>query len=354
MTARLRVGFVAQVRDHPPNSGTGKMWHQVLAQLDRLVDLRGVHIGRYRGRLRRYIPSRRQTWVHDGHQGVLGVRQPVVVELHEAAWDDAETRAHIAPAFIERHRALSEEAARAAAAIVTLSESSRHQIVQSYKVPPESVFVAPLGVDRNVFHPDVGDATELLAGAGADPGRPYVLFVSQLHPRKNLAALRTAMTRLVARGFPHQLVIIGDAPTDRPYDRAFLRAAASDLPGQPGRVVQLRDLSDTHLARLMAGAAAFCLPSFMEGFGLTALEAMACGAPVIVSDRGALPEVVGEAGVVVPPDDEAVEAALADVLSDTTRAEELARAGVERSRAYAWEATASVWMRAIGTVASAS
>ena len=75
-------------------------------------------------------------------------------------------------------------------------------------------------------------------------------------------------------------------------------------------------VTDAELAALMAGAAAFCLPSLYEGFGLTALEAMACGAPVVVSDRGALPEVVGDAGVIVAPSADGVRSALARILRD--------------------------------------
>ena len=188
-------------------------------------------------------------------------------------------------------------------------------------------------------------AAAVLARAGADPDRPFVLFVSQLHPRKNLAALRAAMARLVADGLPHQLVIVGQPAMDRPA--AESAASTSDLPGTPGRVVHLAGIDDPELAALMAGAAAFCLPSFMEGFGLTALEAMACATPVVVADRGALPEVVGDTGLIVEPTAEAVEAALAEVLGDGALADALGRAALERSRAFTWQATARHWSRAI-------
>jgi glycosyltransferase involved in cell wall biosynthesis len=97
----------------------------------------------------------------------------------------------------------------------------------------------------------------------------------------------------------------------------------------------------------LAGAAAFCSPSLMEGFGLSVLEAMACAVPVVVSDRGALPELVDDAGIVTEPSADALEAGLREVLSDDARAAELGAAGRERSRRYTWGATAAQWRRAL-------
>ena len=116
------------------------------------------------------------------------------------------------------------------------------------------------------------------------------------------------------------------------------RAAAADLPGVPGRVARLPSPTDAELAGLMAGAVAFCLPSLYEGFGLTALEAMACGVPVVCSDRGALPEVVGEAGVIVPPTADGVRAGLARILDDPAFAAGLAAAGPVRAGTFTWRA----------------
>ena len=104
----------------------------------------------------------------------------------------------------------------------------------------------------------------------------------------------------------------------------------------------------------MAGADAFCLPSLYEGFGLTALEAMACGAPVIVSDRGALPEVVDGGGIVVEPSPEAIANALERVLSDDELASSLRRRAVERARTFTWARTASGWLAVLRAAAERS
>ncbi len=347
----LRVAFPPRLLDYPASSGVGKMWQRVLAELAADVELRPTEPGAARPRRPATRPGP-QVWLHDGHQGPLPVHGPVVAELHEASWHLPETRRFTDEAFVATYEGPSRAAALAAARIVTLSESSRRQIVEAYGVAPDRVVVAPLGVDHAVFHPGAGDARPLLAAAGGDPDRPYVLFVSQLHPRKNLDALRGAMSRLAGLGRPHQLVIVGGPPVDRPESTELVRAATAELPGAPGRVVHLEDLGEADVARVMAGAAAFCLPSFMEGFGLTVLEAMACAVPVVVSDRGPLPEVVGDAGVVAAPEPEALAAALDGVLGDPARARTLRRAAVARSAGFTWSATAACWRRALAAAAA--
>jgi len=109
----------------------------------------------------------------------------------------------------------------------------------------------------------------------------------------------------------------------------------------------LSRLSDIDLAAVVAGAEAFCLPSLMEGFGLTVLEAMACGVPVVVSNLGSLPEVVGDAGVVCEPHVDDLEAALYDLLTDRDRMAQLSRDGLARSLRFTWQATARGWLRAL-------
>jgi glycosyltransferase involved in cell wall biosynthesis len=135
-------------------------------------------------------------------------------------------------------------------------------------------------------------------------------------------------------------VLVAGPAADRADSGDLERAAVAPLAGIDAPVVNLAGVGDAEVARLMAGAAAFCLPSLMEGFGMAVAEAMACGAPVVVSDRGALPEVVGDAGLVTEPGAAAVEAALHRVLTDAELAADLRRRSVARAAAFSWDATA--------------
>jgi glycosyltransferase involved in cell wall biosynthesis len=342
-----RVACPPSVRAYPHNSGVDTLWRHVLTELGRDMKIRFLEPSSPR----RWI-TRPEVWLHDGHAGPLEADAPVVAQLHEAAWDDPDTRALLDPAFIAAYEEPSRLAAQNATRVVTPSESSRRQIAASYGVPAERIVVAPHGVDHSVFHPRATGGHELVARAGGDPDRPYVLFVSQLHPRKNLAVLRAAMARLIARGYPHGLVVVGGPPADRADGDALVQEAEAPLPGTEQAVVRLQRLTDAQLAAVTAGASVFCLPSLMEGFGLTALEAMACGVPVVVSDRGALPEVVADAGIVTAPTADAVEAALAGLLADDDRARALGNAGRERSQGFTWTATARAWRRSLEEAAA--
>ncbi len=273
---------------------------------------------------------------------------PEVVQLHEMPWSDPATLATLERRFLEQVVEPSRRAARNAAAIVCPSESARSQIVDDTAVDPAKVFVAHHGVDHSIFSPRASRPDALLARCGADAARPYVLAVASIHPRKNLAVLREAMSRLAARSFPHQLVLVGGPAHGRSDADALERAIRSELPGAPGRLVCIPfGVDDPTLAGLMSHAAAFCLPSLMEGFGLPALEAMACGTPTVVSDRGSLPEIAGDAAMVTEPTVDAVEDALAVLLSDERSARAVGEACHRRAQRFTWDACAYVWFEAL-------
>jgi glycosyltransferase involved in cell wall biosynthesis len=318
------------------------MWHSVIPELRELVTL-GWWDDPRRSRFRQ--PP--DVWLHDGHQGPLGVPEPSVVHLQEASWQHPSTRPLLHTKFLNQYEEASQLAVDAAVRVITPSEASRQQIIELYRLDPAHVVTAPFGVDLALFRPARPGAAEIISGAGGDPARPYVLFVSTVHPRKNLPALRAAMSALAGRGLPHGLVVVASRPADREDAASLFEDAGAELPGAAGRVVLLRGLSDIELAAVMAGATAFCLPSLWEGFGLTALEAMACGVPVVVADRGSLPEVVGDAGVVCEPDAEAIEEALFSLLTDPERMAALSRDGLARSLRFTWQATAQGWYRAL-------
>ncbi len=171
--------------------------------------------------------------------------------------------------------------------------------------------------------------------------RPYVLYAATLHPRKNLAALREAMAGLVAQGRPHALAVAGGPAPDRADSSELERAASADLPGVEGRVARLPALTDQELAGLMAGAAAFALPSLYEGFGLVVLEAMVRGTPVLAARATALPETGGEAAAYFDPADPGdLGRALEALLGGEADRAELSRRGLEHMRRFSWERAA--------------
>ena len=233
-----------------------------------------------------------------------------VVVIHDAA-------ALREPAWYSRlygawQRAVLPVLARRALHLVTVSQFSRAELVDLLGADPDRISVVPGGVDER-FSP---------AAAPARRERPYVLTVASRTARKNLGALAETARRLAADGV--ELVAAGG---DRPQFRD------EDVAG----ITWLGHVDDADLPGLYTGALAFVLPSHYEGFGLTVLEALACGTPVVASDRTALPELVGDAGLLVDPDDPA---AIADAVQRAIGDERLRAAGPERAAPYTWAATA--------------
>ncbi len=291
-------------------------------------------------------------WLADGHSGALDVDEPVVAVVHEVGWTTRPLRRLLDPGFARSIAAGTAAGVLAAARVLTPSEWSRRQVIDAYGVDGDRVHVVPYGVDLTVFRPGLTGGRERVSGATGQGDSPYVLFVASIHPRKNLSAVRLAMARLARRGFPHVLALVAAPAPDRADSAQLRRRAEAELPGAPGRLVSFPwGEPDSVLAALMGGADAVCLPSFSEGFGLTALEAMACGTPVVVSDRGALPEVVAEAGLSVAPTVDALEGALAQILSDPKGARRLSAAARARAEQMSWSRMADGWLDALERVA---
>ena len=211
--------------------------------------------------------------------------------------------------YVAWQRAVLPRIARRALRVITGSEFAKDELVEQLGVPAERVVVVSGGVDDR-FRPEAAVKRE----------RPYVLCVATLGARKNLAALDAVAEHI-------DVLVAGSG---RPY----LPGAASGA----GRVQYLGYVPDDELPGLYAAAEAFVLPSRHEGYGLTALEAMASGTPVVASDAGALPETVGDAGVIVRDGDFA--GAVERLLGDEAERARLRAAGLERARAQGWDAAA--------------
>ena len=215
--------------------------------------------------------------------------------------------------------ALVPNSARRAARVLVGSEFTRRDVVERYGVPEERIVVTPYAADP-AFRP----------GGGAAPGSPYILFVGALEARKDPLTAVAALTQL-DQGL--RLVLVGP---DRGLERK-VRQAAGRL-GVAARIELRGHLPKEELAALYRGAACLVFPSRYEGFGLPALEAMASGTPVVASTAGSLPEVVGEAGVLVEPGEpEALAVGVERALAERER---LVAAGLERAGQFTWEETA--------------
>jgi glycosyltransferase involved in cell wall biosynthesis len=270
--------------------------------------------------------------------------------VHGVPWPLEESVFEYVPrAFAEPFIAATEALLATASLVIVPSEYARRGIACGYGMGPEKVFVVPLGVDVHSFSPARRGGAELAAAAF---GRrlPYVLFVSIPSIRqKNLAGLRAAMGELAARGFPHGLVIAGGtAGGESPEE---LAAIVEEIPGTTGRVAWLGHVDDAQLAGLMAECSAFCLPSLFDSFPLGVLEAMACGAPVVVSDRGGMPALVGDAALVVEPTPASIAAGLERVLTEPELTARLRAAGRARAETMTWDRTADGWLEVLSRAA---
>ena len=220
---------------------------------------------------------------------------------------------------------LARQHAHRADRIVVPSAWTAAEVARRLEVPPGRIAICRHGA------PD-------LAPRDSIPADGHLLFVGTLAARKNIAGLIGAYARLTQlRPNVPPLMLAGAMPDGPAPDWR----ARCDTPPLAGRIRFTGYVDGPTRDELYAGARALALVSFDEGFGLPILEAMARGVPVVASDRGALPEVVGEAGLIVDPDDtEALAGALERIVSDDALAERCVARGYEQARRFTWEASA--------------
>jgi glycosyltransferase involved in cell wall biosynthesis len=273
----------------------------------------------------------------------IGGPRPLVVTIHDVSF--------------ERHpewypykrdplrRAFYRRSALSADRIVTDSEFSKQEIVAAYGIAPDKIDVVPLAA---------GPAFTQGPALPLDPRWPssFVMHVGDLHARRNLVLAARALAALRERRDEHRrcgLVLVGVDRGSGPELETINRHTRGDTP-----LVTFADRADdTLLVALYRSAAALVYPSRYEGFGLPLLEAMGCGTPVLAARSSSIPEVTGDAAVLLDPGDEAGwSAAIERVLDDKSHRESLRRAGIARASEFSWQRTAretaAVYRRVLG------
>ena len=318
--ALLRSGDAGEVLSPP-----GERVTALPADVASRVRVAGTRAGHAWEQLDLPRASRGGVLVNLGNTAPLGRRRQIVV-VHDCGW--AATPEAYSRSFRLSYRAAQTWLARTGSRIVTVSEFSRGEIVRHLGLPPERIAVIAEGADHMArIAPDPA----ALARHGLAPGR-YVLAVGNLAAHKNLSVLDALAGRLAARGMT--LAVAGAVRT------GMFRAGAAD--GLPGAATVLGRVSDEALRSFYEHAACFVFPSRYEGFGLPAIEAMACGTPVVASDIPALREVCGGAALYADPaSPRSFADAVERVVDDASLAARLRAAAAPRLAIHRWDRAAA-------------
>jgi glycosyltransferase involved in cell wall biosynthesis len=277
---------------------------------------------------------------------------PLVVSIHDLSFE------HLPQTFKWRSRKqlriTVRRSAREASQVIALSEHARKDIISTYCISPEKVTAIPLAAAAH-FRPIRNDEELQRVRQTYGIEGEYILSVGAIQPRKNLSRLVAAYSRLrraTPEGNLPKLVLAGKcAWLYEETLRTIKELQVSDS------VILTGYVPESDLPVLYSGALCFVYPSYFEGFGLPPLEAMKCGVPVIVGNRTSLPEVVGDAAILVDPfDADAIAGAMDKLISDSNLRAELAARGLARAKLFDWRETArqtlTVYQRAAGIASS--
>lgn len=282
------------------------------------------------------------------HFGRFGhfLQKPFIITCHDLLkyFDLKRTGAFFQnPTFLGRmYLSLDFSGMKKARKIIAVSKYTKHDLVTYLRIPEEKIEVIYQGVDLENFKPEP-------RGTRRRKNLPYLLYVGSEIPRKNFAGVLKAFKSLKAdrmfRNF--KLVKVGNASSG--WSREKYRNQSLDLIktlGLENEVIFTGFVDKKELASYYAGAKCLVFPSLYEGFGLPPLEAMACGCPVITSNSSSLPEVVGNASLLIDPCNvDEIVAAIKKVLSNEHLRNSLRRAGLERAEQFSWQKTAEATLK---------
>jgi glycosyltransferase involved in cell wall biosynthesis len=274
----------------------------------------------------------------------LGIDVPAVVTVHDMTFfDHPEWHERTKVAYFRRMIAASSQRA---AVLLAVSEHTARRLTDLLH-PDAPVVVASHGVDRERFRADADVAADLAALGHLGIAPPYLAFAGTLEPRKDVPTLIDAFAR-VAPDRPDLRLVVAGADG---WGAAAVREAAARS-GVTTRILRTGYFPGDALPALFRRAEAVVYPSLEEGFGLPALEAMACGTPVVTTTGSAMEEVVADAGRLVPPGEPAaLAAAVTTVLDDAGEAARLRTAGPQRAAQFTWDASVRAHVDAYRTAA---
>lgn len=364
----MRIGFDARAWGW---TGVGRYTRNLLRELTALTDEHEYHVlvpPRY-ARAVAALPGVRAVPVRDSYYspyeqlGLLRIlrrlrvdlahfphfnapvlyRRPFVVTIHDLTRFQFSGQRHHSWLHQRAYELVFRSAVRQARAVIAVSAFTKAELLRRFPEAHGKTVVVYEGVAEQHFAPGE-QGEEVLRRLGV--GTPYLLYVGLWMRHKNLPGLIEAFRRIRQAGYRGKLVVTG---AGRPWDedvRGLARAA-----GVEGAVLLPGSVSDLDLAVLYRRADCFLFPSFVEGFGLAPLEALACGTPVVAARTGSLPEILGSAALYGDPQDPRSFAdAVALVLKDSALRAELRRAGPRQAQRYRWRvcavATLAVYERA--------
>jgi glycosyltransferase involved in cell wall biosynthesis len=270
---------------------------------------------------------------------------PQVVSIHDMT-------VHLLPEQHSLHtrwylRTLLPAMLRASDVVITVSESAKADILKFEKLNGDKVCVIPLGVEER-FQPIRDECRLSMIRKKYGLERDFILFVGMIEPRKNLENLVDTFLR---DSLPQTCDLVLAGSLGWGYSQLLGKIGTAN---DKGSIRMLGYVDDTDLPALYNAATAFVYPSFYEGFGLPILEAMACGTPVITSSVSSLPEVAGDAALLVDPADaKALAFALRRIVKDSSLRQDLSRRGQQRSGLFTWQQSAEKTLAVYGRIARA-
>lgn len=269
---------------------------------------------------------------------------PTVVTIHDLI--PLLLREYRGGPLVRAYTALVSTTAGDAALVLTDSEASRRDIIAHLGLPPERVRAIPLAADSRYSPTPGADDAAVRARYGLPPR--YALYLGGMDVRKNVAAILRAYTWVgPALGESLPLVVAGQLPQRDSRFTPDPRRLARELALDERWIRFIGAVEETDKPALYRGATAFLFPSRYEGFGLPPLEALACGTPVVGSDAASIPEVVGDAGVLLDADDaEGMAGAILQLAQDAAFRAEMSRRALAQAARFSWQRTAQATLDA--------